>query len=776
MAKKILINATDEEVVRVARVVDEKLCNLDIEHTEIFSKKATKASICKGVVTRVETSLDAAFVDYGAERHGFLPLKEIAQECYANPALFEQGNRPNIREVLKPGQSLIVQIDKEERGNKGAALTTYIGLPGSSLVLMPNNPKSGGISRRIEGEEREELKEALSQLSVPDGMSLIIRTAGVGRSIDELKWDLEVLINQWSAILQAAQERPAPFMIHRERDAVIRALRDHLRPDVTEVLIDTKEAYERAKKHVKEVRRDYVDRIHYYSDSIPLFSRYQIEHQIESAFKREVILDNGGAITIDPTEALTSIDINSAKATEGKDIEETALQTNLVAVKEIARQLQLRDIGGLIVIDLIDMNSHRHQRMVENHLREELKSDRARIQLGKISRFGLLEMSRQRLRPSLSDANHIPCPHCEAQGTIRSIPSLALAIIRAIEEEAIKENTQQVNVQAPVDLAAYLLNEKRHVLAAIEQRHHIQVLVIPNPSMITPKYTITHLGEETLAEQPKKASFELITHDTKENPVLSRTISPHQQPALSHCSPSPSPDRNLLQRLWSAVFGGEPKTSAPLNKQQNITSSPRQSEKRYNRRSHTRTQKERPHRKPSSQAQHPQYERKNAPKRDGRLPQRDRNRRREADPTDPQREKRLRPTAEPKKSITTQAPPSFRAPSPPVVEPKQQENLTTEIAREKAPLATHEVKTMGNPQELQALRKAHDAKTFLKLSPAEIAASIVNLEEEQKNAPKTASNLKQIITKKTPTEERPVHPKTQEASRVSLRENEKEED
>ncbi len=560
MTKRMLINATQKEELRVALVDGQLLYDLDVERTGRTQKKA---SIYKGRVTRVEPSLEAAFIDYGADRHGFLPLKEVAREYFSNSS---EGGRPNIRDALKPGQELMVQVDKEERGNKGAALTTFIGLAGCYLVLMPNNPRAGGISRRIEGDERNDLKDALNQLPLPEGMGLIVRTAGVGRNIEELRWDLDVLLSQWQAISHAAAERPAPFLIHRESDVIIRALRDYLRPDITEILVDSEEAYQHAKKHIQVVRPDFADRIKRYQDPIPLFNRYQIESQIESAFKREVLLDNGASIVIDPTEALIAIDINSAKATEGSDIEETALQTNLAAAKEIARQLRLRDIGGLIVIDFIDMNSTRNQRMVENQLREELKADRARIQLGRISRFGLMEMSRQRLRPSLGDSSHVGCPRCDGQGVIRGIQSLALALVRVIEDEAMKEHTRQVNIQVPVELGAYLLNEKRDAVTQLEQRYGIRILILPNPRLETPHYEITRLRQDDIASEGEVPSYKFITRqEIKENTLLqSKESEKVDEPAIKHFTPPVAPTstgrEGIIKRIWTAMFGTAEKT------------------------------------------------------------------------------------------------------------------------------------------------------------------------------------------------------------------------
>ncbi|MGL6170576.1 MAG: ribonuclease E [Vibrio sp.] len=491
--KRMLINATQKEELRVALVDGQRLFDLDIESPGHESKKA---NIYKGRITRIEPSLEAAFVDYGAERHGFLPLKEIAREYF--PSGYSYQGRPNIKDVLNEGQEVIVQIEKEERGSKGAALTTFISLAGSYLVLMPNNPRAGGISRRIEGDERTELKSALSSLELPQGMGLIVRTAGVGKSAEELEWDLNVLLKHWSAIKQASDSNPAPFLIHQESNVIVRAIRDYLRRDIGEILIDSTSIYERALEHIRLVRPDFVNRVKKYEGEVPLFSHFQIESQIESAFQREVRLPSGGSIVIDPTEALTSIDINSARATKGGDIEETALNTNLEAAEEIARQLRLRDLGGLVVIDFIDMTPVRHQREVENRLREAVRVDRARVQIGRISRFGLLEMSRQRLSPSLAEASHHICPRCTGTGVIRDNESLALSVLRLIEEEALKDNTSQVLAVVPVSIASYLLNEKRRSVNHIEKNQDVRITIVPNSEMETPHFDVIRVrdGEE----------------------------------------------------------------------------------------------------------------------------------------------------------------------------------------------------------------------------------------------------------------------------------------
>ncbi|MDZ7781728.1 MAG: Rne/Rng family ribonuclease [Halioglobus sp.] len=492
--KKMLINATQPEELRVALVDGQRLYDLDIENRTRLQKKA---NIYKGKITRVEPSLEAAFVDFGAERHGFLPLKEIAREYFRGKSGDGEG-RARIKDVIKEGTELIVQVDKEERGTKGAALTTFISLAGRYMVLMPNNPRAGGVSRRIEGDDRSDLKEALNALEMPNGMGVIIRTAGVGRSVEELQWDLNYLLQLWDAIKKASDEVKAKELLFRESNVIIRALRDYLRDDIGQVLIDSREAYEQVCDFVGQVMPQYKNRIQLYTDGTPLFNRFQIESQIETAFEREVRLPSGGSVVIDPTEALVSIDINSARATRGGDIEETALNTNLEAADEIARQLRLRDIGGLVVIDFIDMLAARNQRAVENRMRDALDLDRARVQVGRISRFGLLEMSRQRLRPSLDETSAIVCPRCNGQGTIRATKSLSLSILRLLEEEAIKERSAEVRAIVPVDVAAYLLNEKRAALTEIEQVSRARMLVIPNPNLETPHFEVQRLRDDEI--------------------------------------------------------------------------------------------------------------------------------------------------------------------------------------------------------------------------------------------------------------------------------------
>ncbi|HEM8176530.1 TPA: ribonuclease E [Providencia rettgeri] len=529
--KRMLINATQQEELRVALVDGQRLYDLDIESPGHEQKKA---NIYKGKITRIEPSLEAAFVDYGAERHGFLPIKEIAREYF--PSNYHSQGRPNIKDVLKEGQEVIVQVDKEERGNKGAALTTFISLAGSYLVLMPNNPRAGGISRRIEGEDRTELKEALSSLQIPDGMGLIVRTAGVGKSAESLQQDLLYRLRHWEAIQKAAENRPAPFLIHQESNVIVRAFRDYLRPDIGEILIDNPKVVEMARNHIEAIGRgDFASKIKHYSGDVPLFSHYQIESQIESAFQREVRLPSGGALVIDTTEALTAIDINSSRSTRGGDIEETAFNTNLEAADEIARQLRLRDLGGLIVIDFIDMTPVRHQREVENRLREAVRQDRARIQIARISRFGLLEMSRQRLSPSLGESSHHVCPRCSGTGTIRDNESLSLSVLRLIEEEALKENTHEVHAIVPVQIASYLLNEKRKAVSDIEQRQsHVRVVVVPNDQMQTPHFHVIRIRK---GEEVNTLSYNLAQyHETETLNQIDETTSERktpEQPAIS---------------------------------------------------------------------------------------------------------------------------------------------------------------------------------------------------------------------------------------------------
>ncbi len=575
--KRMLINATQPEELRVAIVDGQKLYNLDIETP---GREQKKANIYKGKITRVEPSLEAAFVDYGAERHGFLPLKEISRSYFTEEAR-ESGGRVNIKDALKEGQELIVQIEKEERGNKGAALTTFVSLAGRYLVLMPNNPRAGGVSRRIEGQDRSELREAMSQLEIPEGMGLIVRTAGVGKDAEELQWDLNYLLQLWQAIEESAKKK-APFLIYQESNVIIRSMRDYLRADIGEIIIDDEEIYSEAHRFISQVMPRYLPKLRRYDDEVPLFSRYQIESQIDSAFQREVRLPSGGSIVIDYTEALTSIDINSAKATKGADIEETALNTNLEAAEEVARQLRLRDLGGLFVIDFIDMTPSRHQRDVENRLKDSLKEDRARVQIGRISRFGLLEMSRQRLRPSLGESTQQVCPRCDGHGSIRSVESLGLSILRIIEEEALKENTGRIHAQLPVEVASFLLNEKRQNVAEIEQRHHVTIVLVPNKYLETPKYEIERLRRQDVVET--SSSYELPVQPEASLAASQITQTPRpEEPAVKQIAPAtPAPTRTkppaeaapqppakpkaeaeagFIRRFFSTIFAPAPVTA-----------------------------------------------------------------------------------------------------------------------------------------------------------------------------------------------------------------------
>lgn len=568
---RMLINATHKDSeLRIALANGQYLYDLIIESS---FKEQKQSNIYKGKVTRIEPSLEAAFVDYGEGRHGFLPLKEIARTCF-KPSYSDSGRRPSISEVLEEGQELIIQVEKEERGNKGAALTTFITLPGCYLVLMPNNPRAGGVSRRIEGDERDELHNVLQSLQVPDGMGLIVRTAGGGRSIEELQWDLDILLRLWNIIQTTANERPASFLIYQEGNAVIRALRDYLRKDIDEILIDHQDVYEDVVNHLKLIRPDFVNRVKFYKDATPLFTRFQLESQIESAFQREVRLPSGGSIIIDHTEALVSIDINSARATKGGDIEETAFTTNLEAANEIARQLRLRDIGGLIVIDFIDMTPIRNQREVEDKLRKALEMDRARVQIGRISRFGLLEMSRQRLRPSLGEASRITCPRCTGQGTIRGIESLSLSIMRIIEEEALKDNTAQVRAILPAEIAAYLLNEKRQTIIDIEKRQNISIIVVPSTHLLTPQYEVERIRLSDMTEKDEKlASYKLaVKTEIAPQPAAAAAASKAQlEPAIKNISiedapvpitahsyatsaPTEKGEPGLLKKLFNYLF------------------------------------------------------------------------------------------------------------------------------------------------------------------------------------------------------------------------------
>lgn len=582
--KKMLINATQPEELRVALVDGQRMYDLDIENRTRVQKKS---NVYKAKITRVEPSLEAAFVDFGAERHGFLPLKEISREYFTRKS--DGDGRVKIKDVIKEGTEIVVQVDKEERGNKGAALTTFISLAGRYMVLMPNNPRAGGISRRIEGDDRSELREALSALEIPSGMGVIIRTAGVGRSSEELQWDLNYLLQLWEKIGQANSESKAPVLLFQESNVIIRAIRDYMRDDIDQVMIDSPDAFKQADDFISQVMPQFKNRLRLYEDTTPMFNRFQIESQIETAFQREVRLPSGGSIVIDPTEALVSIDINSARATRGSDIEETALQTNLEAADEIARQLRLRDMGGLVVIDFIDMLAARNQRAVENRVRDALEVDRARVQVGRISRFGLLEMSRQRLRPSLGETSAIVCPRCTGQGTIRDTKSLALSILRLVEEAAIKDRSAEVRAIVPIDVAAYLLNEKRAALGEIERESRTRVIVIPNPNLDTPHFDLQRLRDDEIegdhevsykidADVPDAESVsdsQTAVAAIPQQQALVQNITPQAHapeavetlaktaPAATQAQQTTAPVAGLFSRVMGTLFGPAEVAAAP---------------------------------------------------------------------------------------------------------------------------------------------------------------------------------------------------------------------
>lgn len=612
----MLINATQTEEVRVALVKNNILFDLDIDCP---SEAKKKGNIYKALVTRCEPSLDAIFVEYGSKRQGFLPLKEISPEYFQHPVNPDGSERPPITSLIREGQELLIQVEKEERGMKGAALTTYITLAGCFLVLMPNSPSAGGISRRIEGDERDELRETLNQLTIPESMGLIIRTAGVGKNLDELQSDLDMLCNQWASIGQAYKTLPAPCLIHQEGDVVIRSIRDNLRKSISEIIIDDQVSYIKAKQYIEQVKPDFLPHLKLYNSAIPLFNYYQIESQIETAYQREVLLPSGGALVIDRTEALVSIDINSAKATSGTDIETTAFNTNLEAADEIARQLRLRDLGGLVVIDFIDMSSAKHQREVENRLKEALKADRARIQIGRISRFGLLEMSRQRLRLSLGETAQVVCPRCEGRGMVRNIQSHCLSIIRLIEEETLKDKTGEVQVQLPAEMATFLFNEKRDALLNIEKRHSVRITIVANPYLHPPQYQMTRLREDQVGKQ-KKASYSLIQqpdltihkaeqHNFELNEPAVKLLTPGNAWSGKHRS------ENFLKRLLRVLFANSEESETPVTEPvQQPTQAPARGHRPSN-----QAQGERQH--PQGQSNHPNRRRRPNASRNGQNPQ-----------------------------------------------------------------------------------------------------------------------------------------------------------
>ncbi|MAV25772.1 MAG: ribonuclease E/G [Gammaproteobacteria bacterium] len=549
--KRMLINAAHEEELRVALVDGQKLYDLDIEGR---AREQKKGNTYKARVTRVEPSLEAAFVDFGSTRHGFLPLKEISREYFSGSS--RSGGRINIKEAVKEGTEIVVQVVKDERGNKGAALTTFVSLAGRYMVLMPNNPRAGGISRRIEGEDREQLKQAMSELEIPNNMGVIVRTAGVGRTGEELQWDLNYLLQLSESIDQASESKSAPFLIYPESDVIIRAIRDYLRDDISEILIDSDEAYEQVMLFVNQVMPDFSSRVQRYDNEVPLFNRYQIEGQIESAFQREVRLPSGGSVVIDVTEALISIDINSSRATKGSDIEETALNTNLEAAEEIARQLRLRDMGGLIVIDFIDMMSTKNQRAVENRMRDVLQVDRARVQVGRISRFGLMEMSRQRIRPSLGETSSIVCPRCLGLGSIRDVESSALAIMRLMEEEALKETSAEIRAFVPILVASFLLNEKRDAITEIEKRCGVRLVIVPSPDMETPHYRVERIRSSE--QDGSSASYKIAASEVEQEPQREMTSPPvPEKPAIAAFTPTAPPHSNSPAPAAPADAGGD---------------------------------------------------------------------------------------------------------------------------------------------------------------------------------------------------------------------------
>ncbi|WP_301883432.1 Rne/Rng family ribonuclease [Neisseria uirgultaei] len=567
--KRMLFNATQAEELRVAIVDGQNLLDLDIE---TLGKEQRKGNIYKGIITRIEPSLEACFVDYGTDRHGFLPFKEVSRSYF----LGYEGGRARIQDVLKEGMEVIVQVEKDERGNKGAALTTFISLAGRYLVLMPNNPRGGGVSRRIEGEERQELKAAMAELDIPNGMSIIARTAGIGRSAEELEWDLNYLKQLWQAIEEAGKAHHDPYLLFMESSLLIRAIRDYFRPDIGEILVDNQEVYDQVAEFMSYVMPSNVGRLKLYQDHTPLFSRFQIEHQIESAFSRSVSLPSGGAIVIDHTEALVSIDVNSARATRGSDIEDTAFKTNMEAAEEVARQMRLRDLGGLVVIDFIDMENPKHQRDVENVLRDALKKDRARVQMGKLSRFGLLELSRQRLKPALGESSHVACPRCAGTGVIRGIESTALHVLRIIQEEAMKDNTGEVHAQVPVDVATFLLNEKRAELFAMEERLDVNVVLIPNIHLENPHYEINRIRTDDV-EEDGEPSYKRVAEPEEDESAKpfggEKAKAARPEPAVKgvrHTSPAPTATPRKKTSWWDSfkawlkrIFGGSETQAAP---------------------------------------------------------------------------------------------------------------------------------------------------------------------------------------------------------------------
>ncbi|MBP3997452.1 ribonuclease E [Pseudomonas koreensis] len=750
--KRMLINATQPEELRVALVDGQRLYDLDIESG---AREQKKANIYKGRITRIEPSLEAAFVDFGSERHGFLPLKEISREYFKKAP----EGRVNIKDVLSEGQEVIVQVEKEERGNKGAALTTFISLAGRYLVLMPNNPRAGGISRRIEGEERNELREALNGLVAPADMGLIVRTAGLGRSSEEMQWDLDYLLQLWTAIKEASLDRSAPFLIYQESNVIIRAIRDYLRQDIGEVLIDSVEAQDEALTFIRQVMPQYASKIKLYEDSVPLFNRFQIESQIETAFQRVVELPSGGSIVIDPTEALVSIDINSARATKGSDIEETALQTNLEAAEEIARQLRLRDIGGLIVIDFIDMTPAKNQRAVEEKVRECLEADRARVQIGRISRFGLLEMSRQRLRPSLGESSGIVCPRCSGTGIIRDVESLSLAILRLIEEEALKDRTAEVRAQVPIPVAAFLLNEKRNSITKIELRTRARIVILPNDHLETPHFEVQRLRDDSPEAATNQSSYEIAaaaadvedvqpaaatrtlvrqeaavkTAPARANaPVPTEVAAPAPAPAPV-AAPEPSLFKGLVKSLVS-LFATKEEPVAPVVVEKPATERPARNEERRNGRQQSRNRNGR-----RDEERKPREERVPREERAPREPREERQPREPREVREPRESRDEAPVA--REERAPRAPREERAPRAPREDRKPRGEREERVRELREPLdaapavaaaATAEERPARQPREERAPRPPREERQpRAEQAAAAVAEEEITTNEEQ---------------------------------------------
>ena len=769
--KRMLFNATQAEELRVAIVDGQKLIDLDIESA---TKEQRKSNIYKAVITRLEPSLEAAFVDYGSDRHGFLPFKEVSRSYFKSD--IEPG-KARIQDALHVGQELIVQVDKDERGNKGAALTTFISLAGRYLVLMPNNPRGGGVSRRVEGEERQELREIMDRLEVPASTSLIARTAGIGRSYEELQWDLNYLLQLWGAIEGAANSQKGAFLIYQESSLVIRAIRDYFHPEIGEILIDTDDVFEQAHQFMSHVMPGNVSRVKRYRDDVPLFSRFQIEHQIESAYSRQVTLPSGGAIVIDHTEALVSVDVNSGRATKGADIEETAFKTNLEAADETARQLRLRDLGGLIVIDFIDMESTRNQREVENRLRDALHFDRARVQTGKISRFGLLELSRQRLRPTLAETSYIPCPRCNGTGHIRSTESSALHILRILEEEAMKENTGALHCQMPVDVATFLLNEKRADIAKIEMRHKVNLVLIPNIHLETPQHTIVRLRHDQLnQEEVVLPSYKMVEGPAEESytpPSAQTELKPARQEAavkgITPGQPAPivepkavklapgTPEKSesgIIAKIIS-WFGGnkkaepavvEEKTGRPRREGREPRSEGRGDSRRGGR---NRQGREGGQRAERNEARPPRSETQpQAEKTEGqREPRRGRGEKREERPAGETREPR-----EPREPREAREPRPPRTPKP---QPAEQAG-GPEAAAASASIGETEVTQVKEGQRARRGRRGSRSERGEKRTE-EIGAE-QNLAEAQEMATMTVADAPQIVAEAAPAVEVPAAP------------------